>query len=108
MELLYNGSLELVADTEINLTKPVTDFSYFDVFACAIVGNDQGQRRFSGRFNNLAVGVSTAWSDFGIFYNSSYNACVGLKAESASKLKVSEVALVGYTSVKLERIVGYR
>ena len=108
---LYSGSKVLANSETISLSDDCSNYDEIHIFAYVTVDSMENTRKFVliDKFMSVDKGRTGRYISGGIYYNSSYNCCVGFDISSNGKtLTVRESQCIGYTSVVCGCVLGIK
>lgn len=108
---LYSGSKVLTNGVTISLSDDCSNYDEIHIFAYATVNSMENTRKFVliDKFMSVDKGSTSRYISGGIYYNSSYNCCVGFDISSNGKtLTVREFQCIGYASVICGCVLGIK
>lgn len=109
--VLNQQNIIISTGTTISLDDDIRNYDYIVIVAWCKTssGGSRGFRIVTIKYTCQSdAGKNYVYLNGGIYYNASYNACIGLTISSDGKsLNVAECNLVGYTSMFVGRILGF-
>lgn len=113
MATILNSTAKVLANSvTISLSDDCSNYDEIHIFVYAIVNsNTNNTRKFVliDKFMSDDKGYTGRYISGGIYYNSSYNCCVGFSISSDGRtLTVGEIQCTGYTSVICGCVLGIK